>query len=133
MNIIYWILWVIVLSIWSLLIGGIDRKIVARLQGRYGPPFWQDITDFIKLFHKRGKIASRSATQITDLALLIGAISIVLGLSVLPVPTSGGYFQLISTSGDLIILAYVFALIALTYVLIGFSGKSPYTLVGSSR
>lgn len=128
-----WVLWLIALFIWSLLIGGIDRKIVAHLQGRYGPPFWQDITDFLKLFRKRGKTATRSSSIVSDIALIIGIIAVVLGLSILPMPTVGGYTQLLSTSGDLIILAYVFALLAIVYVLIGFGGKSPYTMVGASR
>ncbi|ACI18213.1 hydrogenase-4 subunit C [Coprothermobacter proteolyticus DSM 5265] len=133
MKVVYWLLWILLLSIWALLVGGIDRKIVARLQGRYGPPFWQNITDFVKLFYKKGKVASRSALMVVDAALVMGIVAAVLALSVLPFPMAGGYFQLLSTNGDLIIFAYAFALMAMVYVLIGFGGKSPYTLVGASR
>jgi len=132
-KVVYWLLWILLLSIWALLVGGIDRKIVARLQGRYGPPFWQNITDFVKLFYKKGKVASRSALMVVDAALVMGIVAAVLALSVLPFPMAGGYFQLLSTNGDLIIFAYAFALMAMVYVLIGFGGKSPYTLVGASR
>jgi len=132
-SILYWLLWILLLFVWALLVGGIDRKIVAHLQGRYGPPFWQNITDFVKLFYKKGKVASRTAIVVIDAALVIGVLAAVLALSVLPFPMVGGGFQLLSASGDLIIFAYAFALMAMVYVLIGFGGKSPYTLVGASR
>jgi len=132
-KVVYWLLWILLLSIWALLVGGIDRKIVARLQGRYGPPFWQNITDFVKLLYQKRKVASRSALMVVDAALVMGIVAAVLALSVLPFPMGGGYFQLLSTNGDLIIFAYAFALMAMVYVLIGFGGKSPYTLVGASR
>jgi len=84
------LLWILLLSIWALLVGGIDRKIVARLQGRYGPPFWQNITDFVKLLYKRGKVASRSALMVVDAALVMGIVAAVLALSVLPFPWEEG-------------------------------------------
>jgi ech hydrogenase subunit B len=39
------------------LLAGIDRKVTARLQGRYGPPLLQPFYDFFKLLGK-AKIAT---------------------------------------------------------------------------
>ncbi len=39
------------------LLAGIDRKLTARLQGRYGPPILQPFYDFFKLLGK-SKIAT---------------------------------------------------------------------------
>ncbi|NPV88808.1 NADH-quinone oxidoreductase subunit H [Coprothermobacteraceae bacterium] len=133
MTVAYWIGWLIVLSIWSFLIGGFDRKIVARLQGRYGPPFWQNITDFVKLLYKRGNLATRTATSVVDVALIVGLVAGVLAVSVLPFAGTNGTFQVLAFEGDLIIFAYAFALMALVYVVVGFAGRSPYTIVGASR
>jgi len=57
-------------SIVGLLLSGIDRKVVARMQKRIGPPIIQPIYDFFKLLGKE-TIVPRAASRKTFLYAII--------------------------------------------------------------
>ncbi|RLD55547.1 MAG: NADH-quinone oxidoreductase subunit H, partial [Bacteroidetes bacterium] len=56
-KILYAIISVSVATIYGLTLGGIVRKIYARVHGRYGPPVWQPFLDIIKNHGKRVSIS----------------------------------------------------------------------------
>ncbi|HDK25550.1 MAG TPA: hypothetical protein ENG48_00495, partial [Candidatus Atribacteria bacterium] len=49
--------WIVVLPIIAFIIGvfflGLQRKIIARIHRRYGPPIYQPVIDIIKLFNQK--------------------------------------------------------------------------------
>ena len=106
----------------------LERKLMARLQGRIGPPFYQPFFDFVKLLAKRPQARPRSqALTMTGLPVL--AIASTLGaLALLPVfPNNGGF------SGDLVLLVALLEVPPLCAVLAGFASRSLYGELGATR
>lgn len=106
----------------------IERKAVARMQGRIGPPFYQPFFDFVKLMAKqRLPRPGFDGWLMTALPLL--AIAAALGaLAMLPVfPGWGGF------AGDLVLLVVLLEVPALCAVLAGFTSRSIFGQVGATR
>ena len=61
-------------------ITGLDRRITARIQGRFGPPILQPVYDVLKLFEKESVILNRSQIVFVylHLAFMITAILFIL-------------------------------------------------------
>ena len=124
--------------IWPGLLGGallgwlflwINRKLIARLQGRKGPPFYQPFFDFVKLMSKE-TIIPGGTNRILFYALpLVALISMTIALSLIPIP--GNPLQ--SFNGDLILLIYLLEMPALCDILAGFITRSLYAQVGATR
>ena len=106
----------------------IERKAVARLQRRIGPPFLQPFFDFMKLLGK-----STPPRPGIDGALLrtwpvLAAASAAGAIGLLPVfPGAGGF------AGDLILLLALLELPPMFLVVAGFSSRSPFGQIGSAR
>jgi NADH-quinone oxidoreductase subunit H len=107
---------------------GAERKLVARLQRRLGPPVTQAFYDFVKLLAKAP--VPRPASEAFLLTLLpLLAVGAMLGaLTLLPVARLEGGF-----AGDLILLVGLVELAPLCSVLAGFASRSIYGQVGSAR
>ncbi len=134
----WWLKAIFSLLLWPGLITGalfgwfllwMSRKIIARLQGRQGPPFYQPFFDFWKLVGKK-TIIPRGVNPFIFYALpVISLLSVVLALALLPVP--GG--SAISFEGDLVLLIYLLEMPALIDILAGYVTRSVYAQVGSVR
>jgi NADH-quinone oxidoreductase subunit H len=132
--------WRILLAVfvWPGLLGGallgwlflwINRKLMARLQGRKGPPFYQPFFDFVKLMGKETIVAG-GMNRIVFYALpLVALISMTFALALLPLPGN----PLRSFNGDLILLIYLLEMPALCEILTGFVTRSLYAQVGATR
>ncbi|WP_456449988.1 respiratory chain complex I subunit 1 family protein [Palaeococcus sp. (in: euryarchaeotes)] len=115
-------------SIASLLWEGIDRKLVARMQRRVGPPLLQPFYDFLKLASKES-IIPRNAGKLFELApVFVLAVSIAL-LAYTPF----GFTPLFSTKGDVIVFIYLLTLIGFIRVLGAINSGSPYAQIGAQR
>ncbi|AFV12329.1 putative ech hydrogenase subunit B [Thermacetogenium phaeum DSM 12270] len=99
------------------LLAGIDRKITARLQGRYGPPLIQPFYDFFKLLGK-----TRIATSRTQFIWLYGYLIFMIAALVMLV-----------LKQDLLLLVFLLGFAGISFVLAGFSCKSPYSHFGANR
>ena len=106
----------------------VERKAVALMQGRIGPPFMQPFFDFIKLLGKDTPAAQRhwrpaDAGLAADRCLRrAGAVGL------LPVlPSSGGF------EGDLILLLALLELPSMCIIAAGFSSRSIFGEIGSAR
>jgi NADH-quinone oxidoreductase subunit H len=106
----------------------LERKLVARAQGRIGPPFLQPFFDFVKLLAKL-PVPRRTLQGLVMTALPVLAVAAILGaLSLLPVfPRSHGF------SGDLILLVALLEVPPLCTVLAGFASGSLYGELGATR
>jgi NADH-quinone oxidoreductase subunit H len=106
----------------------VERKAVARMQGRIGPPFMQPFFDFIKLMGK----STPPRVGISGLLMRAWpfiAVSAAAGaVGLLPVlPASGGF------QGDLILLLALLELPSICIIAAGFSSGSIFGEIGSAR
>ncbi|MGD0153366.1 MAG: complex I subunit 1 family protein [Thermacetogeniaceae bacterium] len=99
------------------LLAGIDRRITARLQGRFGPPILQPFYDFFKLLGKT-RIAASRLQFIWIYGYLVFMVTALLFL-VLKL--------------DLLLLVFVIGFAGVSFALGGFSSKSPYSHIGANR
>lgn len=108
----------------------IDRKLVARLQNRIGPRWFQPFADVVKLFAKEQIIPS-----IVNKILFFGLPAVALSGAL----TSSLYVPLIglppthSFPGDLVVTLYLLSLLTMCTGLAGWNTNSRFSLVGSTR
>jgi len=106
----------------------LERKLVARLQGRLGPPFYQPFFDVVKLAAKQ-PIPRPPLQGFVMTALPLMAIAATIGaVAILPV-TPGG----ISFTGDLVLLVALIEIGPLLGVLAGYVSRSLWGGLGASR
>jgi formate hydrogenlyase subunit 4 len=112
---------IIVALIVAPLIGGLlfgfDRKITARLQGRYGPPIIQPFYDFFKLLGKERIAVSKLQFIWIYGYLIFMVVSLV--------------FLVLKL--DFLLLVFLLGFAGVCFVLGAFSTKSPYAHFGANR
>jgi NADH-quinone oxidoreductase subunit H len=105
------------------------RKLMARLQGRRGPPFYQPFFDFMKLLGK-STVIPQGANRTLFLALpFLSVCATVFGLAMVPVP--GNVIR--SFPGDVVLLLYLLEMPVLADVLAGYVSRSIYGQVSAMR
>jgi len=107
----------------------VSRKLIARAQRRFGPPFYQPFFDFVKLLGKRSLVPAGMSSPLYYGLPLISIISITLALAFLPMPGNG----MRSFAGDLILVVYLMEMPAFCDILAGYASRSIYGQVGSAR
>ncbi len=113
----------------GMLLCGIDRKLVARMQKRVGPPILQPFYDFFKLLGKETIVPATANKTVFLIAPLVGlAAQVVLQLFI-PVFS----FSAFSGVADVIVILYLLLIPALSVILGAASSGSPYAGVGLSR
>ena len=135
MEIIFDILYILIftgilfVAVIGLLLAGIDRKILARMQKRVGPPLIQPFYDFFKLMGKE-TIIPHAANKAAYLAApVIGFVSLV--VMMLFIPVFG--FSAFSGKADLIVILYLLTIPAVSLIIGGSASGSPYAGIGISR
>lgn len=113
----------------GLLLCGIDRKLVARMQKRVGPPILQPFYDFFKLLGKETIIPAAANRTVYLLAPLLGLAALV--TIQLMVPVFG--FTAFSGMADVIVILYLLLIPALATIMGAAASGSPYAGVGLSR
>ncbi|MEI6289624.1 MAG: complex I subunit 1 family protein [Chloroflexota bacterium] len=108
----------------------IDRKLVARLQNRLGPRWFQPFADTLKLFAKE-QIRPGSAAQFLFYGLPVFALSGSL-TAALYVPMMG-LQPSHSFQGDLIVTIYLLSLLTISIGLAGWNTNSRFSLMGATR
>ncbi len=99
------------------LLFGIDRRITARLQNRFGPPILQPFYDFFKLLGKES-IAVNQIQMMYVLSHLFFAIAALLMLVL---------------RQDLLMLMFIFAFSTISLIIGAMSVRSPYSKIGAQR
>jgi len=99
------------------LLAGIDRKISARMQGRFGPPILQPFYDFFKLMEKE----PITVNKVQDFYVMCFLIFIII---------TGCFFF---AGGDLLLIIFTLTLASIFLVVAAFSSNSPYAQIGAER
>jgi len=106
----------------------VERKAVALMQGRIGPPFMQPFFDFVKLLGKSTPPRAGIGGLLMRAWPLIAVSSAAGAVGLLPVlPSSGGF------EGDLILLLALLELPSMCIIAAGFSSRSIFGEIGSAR
>ena len=98
-------------------LAGVDRKLSARLQGRYGPPLRQPFFDVLKLFQKERILVNKFQNFSIVLFFLFTVFS-------------GALFF---AGADLLLTIFSLALAGTFFILGGFAVGSPYSHLGAER
>jgi len=107
----------------------IDRRVSARLQGRFGPPWFQPLADFIKLLAKEDTLPL-GADELACTLLPIASLAAVLSAAAY-VPLAGQ--KVPSFEGDLIVVVFLLSIPTLAFFLAGWFSVSIYSVVGGNR
>ncbi len=99
------------------LLAGIDRKLSARLQGRWGPPILQPFYDVAKLLQKENIVVRRSQSFY------------IYFFFVFTIFTGGLFFS----GGDLLLTIFALTLAGIFFVLGAYKASSPYSFIGAER
>jgi energy-converting hydrogenase A subunit J len=105
----------------GLLLHGIHRKVIARIQKRPGPPIWQEILHTLKFSFKQTWIP-KTASQVMYVAIVLIAIGLW---------TSALY--VLWTGGSLLLIFAFYMLHKIVEHGTGLSSGSPYTKFGAIR
>lgn len=114
----------------------VDRKVVARIQSRYGPLYTgfsgvlQPIADFLKLLSKEDITPEWADKPIFTLAPILFLSLSLTGLFLIPIV---GENALASFEGDLILLTFILTMLIITVFLAGYCSASPFSLIGGVR
>jgi NADH-quinone oxidoreductase subunit H len=117
-------------GVFSMLYRGIDRKLVAHMQGRVGPPIVQPFRDVQKLLMKESIIPDGAVSWLFRAAPFICLITSALLLLYIPL---FGLQALLGGFGDAILVIYLLILPSLALAVGGFASSSPYATVGAQR
>ncbi|HOV26142.1 MAG TPA: NADH-quinone oxidoreductase subunit H [Pseudobacteroides sp.] len=99
------------------LLTGIDRKISARMQNRYGPPLLQPFYDFFKLIGKE-RITVNQTQMVYVLGHLFFSIVCIIMLVL---------------KQDLLMIMFVLAFSSVSLIMGAMSVRSPYSKIGAQR
>ncbi len=89
--------------LYGLLIGGVIRVVMARIQSRVGPPVWQPYIDLAKLLFQRTSVRHGAMFYLAPVFRIVGGIGVYLIVPiVVGVPGLSGF----SFNGDLLLIIY---------------------------
>ncbi len=116
-NLIIAVIAIIAAPIVGGILTGIDRKITARMQNRFGPPLLQPFYDFFKLLGKQG-----IAVNQTQMVYVMGHLFFAVGA-----------FVMLVLKQDLLMLMFILAFSAVSLIMGAMSVRSPYSKIGAQR
>lgn len=108
----------------------VDRKLVARLQNRVGPRWFQPLADVVKLLAKEEVVPEGVDTRLfigLPVVALAGVLTAVLYLPI------AGLQPSYSFPGDLIVAVYMLSMLTLCTGIAGANTNNRFSLVGATR
>lgn len=116
--------------VFGVIMAGIDRKLVARMQRRVGPPILQPWYDFVKCCAKETIIPRYAKKAIFIGAPYLGLACLIVIALFIPVGSFGSAF---TAGADLVVILYLLTIAGVTLIIGASSTGSPYAGVGLSR
>ncbi len=115
---------------WGMLMSATMRKIVARVAGRHGIPFYQPWIDLVKLYSLRTSITHGVMFYLGPVFRMSGGVGIFLFM---PLIYGSLHFSNFSFAGDLVLIMYFQFFGMLGMALGAGEGGHPYSAIGISR
>ncbi len=115
---------------WGLLLGGISRKVVARVHGRMGPRVTQNFVDLWKLFRKSSSVHHGTMFWLAPMFRLAGGMGVLL---LVPLVMGSTVITNVSFAGDLLLVVYFMFFGCLGMALGASDSGHPYAAVAVSR
>ena len=106
-----------------------DRKLIARVQGRVGPPWYQPLADLIKLLAKEDILPRGTREGIAALLPILSLSAVVTAALYIPVADRAAS----SFEGDFIVVLFLLSLPSLGYFGAGWVTGGVYSVLGGSR
>ena len=113
----------------GLLLAGIDRKLVARMQNRKGPSLLQPVYDVLKCCGKETIVPRHARRGLFLGAPVVGFAALVTTALFIPVMS----YTAFSTGADLVVILYLLTLTSVTMMVGAAASGSPFAGVGLSR
>lgn len=113
----------------GLLLAGIDRKLVARMQNRKGPPLLQPLYDVLKCCGKETIVPRHARRGLFLGAPVVGFAALITTALFIPVMS----YTAFSTGADLVVILYLLTLTSVTMMVGAAASGSPFAGVGLSR
>lgn len=113
-----------------------DRKIVARIQSRYGPLYTgpggvlQPFADFLKLLYKEDIVPYAVDKIFFTLSPMLYMVFPLTALFIIPILSQTA---IVSFEGDLILVMFLFTLAIITVFLAGYGSESRFSVMGGTR
>ena len=117
-------------AVLGLALKGVDRRVVARLQRRVGPPLIQPFIDVLKLMRKRSLVPDSAAAPLFFAVPLLAVASMGAAAAIVPI---AGVYSPDPALGDLLVLFYLVTVPAVALMLAGSASGSTFGAIGFSR
>lgn len=117
------------LVLYALLLEFIDRRIMARMQNRVGPPFYQPFADLVKMLAKEVIDPDGLDRPAFDAAPLLALAAVMTAFIYVPV-VGGSPFAF---EGDLVLVLYLLAAPTIMLFLLGWLSRNVYAAIGGIR
>jgi len=129
-KVLYAVVSVSVATVYGLTLGGIVRKLYARVHGRFGPPVWQPFLDIIQTYSRRVAVSHGNMFFLGPVLRLAGGLGTYLFI---PVIFGSALFSNFSMAGDLLLVMYFVFFGQLGMALGAGQGGHPYSPLGIAR
>jgi len=118
------------LFVYALFVEWVDRRLYARLQHRWGPPWFQPLADFIKLMAKEDIEPEGANRTWFNILPVFAATAVAAAFLYIPVwqPHAALSFQ-----GDLVVVAYLLTIPTVVFFLAGWFSNNPFSALGGVR
>ena len=114
---------------YALVFETLDRRIVARMQSRVGPPFLQPLADLVKTLGKEVIDPRDVDRPIFDAAPIVALAAVMTAFLYVPVIGASP----LAFEGDLVLVLYLLTLPTLALMLLGWLSRNIYAAVGGIR
>lgn len=114
----------------GVLLAGLDRILVARMQRRVGPPLLQPLYDFLKCCGKETIVPRHAKKAVYFAAPAVGFAALITIALFLPVVGGKPAF---SGTADLVVILYLLTLVSVCMIVGAAASGSPFAGVGLSR
>lgn len=134
-DLLYLVLYILVvpgflfLVLYALLLEYLDRLIIARMQNRVGPPFYQPFADLVKMLAKEVIDPDGIDRPAFDAAPLIALAAVMTAFVYVPVTGSSP----LAFEGDLVLVLYLLAIPTIMLFLLGWLSRNAYAAMGGIR
>ncbi|MCX5748912.1 MAG: NADH-quinone oxidoreductase subunit H [Candidatus Saganbacteria bacterium] len=117
------------LVFYGLFLEWIDRKLLAKFQNRVGPPWFQPVADFIKLFAKEDTVPAKADRAMFALAPVFALAAVLTTIAFIPVIVPALY----SFPGDIVVIAYLLMVPTFGLFLGGWYSANYFASIGAVR